>query len=158
MEEIDAAYAQLTQDLAVYEFTMKKIQIVVDTSGREVEAYKSLRDDLQDSMKRTEKDIAELKDRVAHERVVRQNKEEYAVLAKQVETFDSRSKTQTDKEAIEQDLLLLEEQQQKQMAKMEQRKKQMLLLLHLVEHLKKNMDDVDDVVGAGVGDVEMKDE
>ena len=30
MEEIDAAYAQLTQDLAVYEFTMKKIQIVVD--------------------------------------------------------------------------------------------------------------------------------
>ena len=164
MEEIDAAYHQMQHDLQVYEFNMKKIQVVVDTSVREVDAYKALREDLRDSMKKTELEISELKERVAHERVVRQNKEEYALLAKQVETYDSRSKTQSDNDAIQEDLKQLEEQTQKQVAKMEHRKKQMLLLLHLVEDLRKNMDDNGedfDTAGAtarGGGDVEMKDE
>jgi hypothetical protein len=141
MEDIDAAHGQFLKELSLYEFSMKKIQVVSDTSVREVEAYKALRDDLRDSMRKTETEIAELKERVAHERVVRKNKEEYAVLAKQVLQFDSRTKTQSDSAVIQEDLQQLEEQTQKQMAKMEYRKKQMLLLLHLVEDLKSNMDD-----------------
>jgi hypothetical protein len=68
---------------------------------REVDACKKLRDDLHSSMQKTEKDIGELKDRVAHERVVRQHKEEYALLAQKVTQYDSRSKTQSDNDAIQ---------------------------------------------------------
>ena len=167
MEDIDAAHSQFLKELSLYEFSMKKIQVVSDTSVREVEAYKELREELRDSMRKTEKEIGELKDRVAHERVVRQNKEEYAVLAKQVMQYDSRTKTQSDSAVIQENLQQLEEQTQKQMAKMEYRKKQMLLLLHLVEDLKSNMDDGGDdpdqaasaAAGGGQGgDVEMTDD
>ena len=81
--------------------SLKKIQIVADTSVREVDAYKKLREDLRDSMRKTESDISELKARVARERVVRQHKEEYALLAQQVTKFDHRSKTQRDNDAIQ---------------------------------------------------------
>lgn len=166
MEDIDAAHSQFLKELSLYEFSMKKIQVVSDTSLREVEAYKELREELRNSMRNTEKEIGELKDRVAHERVVRQNKEEYAVLAKQVMQYDSRTKTQSDSAVIQEDLQQLEEQTQKQMAKMEYRKKQMLLLLHLVEDLKSNMDDegedlevaAPEAAGDRGGDVEMTDE
>lgn len=167
MEDIDAAHSQFLKELSLYEFSMKKIQVVSDTSVREVEAYKELREELRDSMRKTEKEIGELKDRVAHERVVRQNKEEYAVLAKQVMQYDSRTKTQSDSAVIQENLQQLEEQTQKQMAKMEYRKKQMLLLLHLVEDLKSNMDDGGDdpdqaasaaAGGRQGGDVEMTDD
>lgn len=76
--------------------------------------------------------------------------------------YDSRSKTQSDNDAIQEDLKQLEEQIQKQGSKMELRKKQMLLLLHLVEELKTNMDDEgDEAEAAGVaggGDVAMKED
>lgn len=67
------------------ENSVQKIQIVADTAVREVDAGKKLRDELHKSMQKTEKDIAELKDRVAHERVLRQHKEEYALLAQKVQ-------------------------------------------------------------------------
>ena len=67
--------------------SVQKIQIVADTAVREVDACKKLRDELHNSMQKTEKDIVELKDRVAHERVVRQHKEEYALLAQKVYFF-----------------------------------------------------------------------
>ncbi len=48
-------------------------------------------------MERTAADIAVLKEQVAHERVIRANKEEYAILAKQAEKLPPRSKTEKDK-------------------------------------------------------------
>jgi hypothetical protein len=44
MEDIDAAYNQFSRDSALYEFSMNKIQIVADTSEREVLSYRTLRE------------------------------------------------------------------------------------------------------------------
>ncbi len=54
------------------------------------QAYKELQEELKVEMVKTEQEIEKLKDRVAHERVVRKNKEEYAALAKQVEVLAPR--------------------------------------------------------------------
>eukprot|EP00286_Rhodomonas_abbreviata_P005539 CAMPEP_0181339126 /NCGR_PEP_ID=MMETSP1101-20121128/29052_1 /TAXON_ID=46948 /ORGANISM="Rhodomonas abbreviata, Strain Caron Lab Isolate" /LENGTH=165 /DNA_ID=CAMNT_0023449999 /DNA_START=199 /DNA_END=696 /DNA_ORIENTATION=- len=110
----------------------------IDTSLREVEAYLELQEELKKEMLRTEEDIVKLKERVAHERVVRKNKEEYAALAKQVETLAPRKQTEKDRTVLVEQTSLLEEQTAKQTGTMELRKKQFQLLLHVVEELKKN--------------------
>jgi hypothetical protein len=84
VEECEAAYNMFVKDLALYEFSMGKIQVIADTNMREMDAYKELQDKLAGDMKRLSGEIETLKERVAHERVVRKNKEEYAALAKQV--------------------------------------------------------------------------
>lgn len=109
-EEIEAAHKQFLKDLALYEFGMSKIQVVADTSLREVQAYKSLQADLQSEMEKTSAEIEKLKERVAHERIVRKNKEEYTVLAKTVEHLPSRKQTEKDKTELQDQLIRLEEQ------------------------------------------------
>jgi hypothetical protein len=84
VEECEAAYNLFVKDLALYEFSMGKIQVIADTNMREMDAYKQLQEKLAGDMKRLSGEIETLKERVAHERVVRKNKEEYAALAKQV--------------------------------------------------------------------------
>jgi hypothetical protein len=74
-----------------------RIQVVVDTSIRECQAHKELQGEVAADMERTAADIAVLKEQVAHERVIRANKEEYAILAKQAEKLPPRSKTEKDK-------------------------------------------------------------
>ena len=44
MEDIDVSYNQFSRDGALYEFNMNKIQIVTDTSEREVLSYRTLRE------------------------------------------------------------------------------------------------------------------
>lgn len=158
---MDAAYQAFLNNLAVYEFNMGKIQVVADTSARDAQAYGEQQVQLKAEMERTEvqadcprrpsavagslragrgqADIAKLKDQVAHERVVRKNKEEYAALAsqvwrppagalprrlrpqpcalaadrrrcEQVEALPPRTKTERDKEAQQQQIARLEEQ------------------------------------------------
>ena len=74
--------------------------MVVDTSIRECHAHKELQAEINADIERTAAEIAVLKDRVAHERVLRANKEEYAILAKQAEKLPPRSKTDKDKVTI----------------------------------------------------------
>ena len=71
--------------------------MVVDTSERECQAHKELQAEVRADIERTAADIAVLKEQVAHERVLRANKEEYAILAKQAEKLPPRSKTEKDK-------------------------------------------------------------
>mmetsp|Transcript_27262 Transcript_27262/g.55676 ORF Transcript_27262/g.55676 Transcript_27262/m.55676 type:complete len:220 (+) Transcript_27262:272-931(+) len=137
-EEVDAAYRSFAKEVELFKFSMGKIQIIGDTSLREVEAYLELQEELKKEMLRTEEDIVKLKERVAHERVVRKNKEEYAALAKQVETLAPRKQTEKDRTVLVEQTSLLEEQTAKQTGTMELRKKQFQLLLHVVEELKKN--------------------
>eukprot|EP00961_Rhodomonas_salina_P184211 2487312-Rhodomonas_salina.2 len=91
-----------------------QIQVVADTSEREVDAYKEVQDKLKEQMVQTEGEIEKLKDRVAHERVVRKNKEEYATLAKQVETLAPRKQTEKDRAVLQEQINRLEEQTQTQ--------------------------------------------
>lgn len=84
VEEVESIYNMFLKDLALYEFAMGKIQVVADTNVREVAAYKELQGVLAGDMERLQGEIESLKVKVAHERVVRKNKEEYAALAKQV--------------------------------------------------------------------------
>lgn len=74
-----------------------RIQVVVDTSVRECQSHKELQAEVQRDIERTAADIALLKERVTHERVIRANKEEYAILAKQAEKLPPRSKTEKNK-------------------------------------------------------------
>lgn len=83
VEECEAAHNAFMKDLALYEFSMGKIQVVADTNLREVQAYQELQKMLKGDMERLTGEIDSLKVRVAEERVVRKNKEEYAALAKQ---------------------------------------------------------------------------
>lgn len=83
VEECEAAHNAFMKDLALYEFSMGKIQVVADTNLREVSAYQELQKMLKGDMERLSGEIESLKIRVAKERVVRKNKEEYAALAKQ---------------------------------------------------------------------------
>lgn len=130
--------------------------MVVDTSIRECQAHKELQGEVAADMERTAADIAVLKEQVAHERVIRANKEEYAILAKQAEKLPPRSKTEKDKAscitllilnctflhpnpqfgglnlqaALNEQLARLEEQTCVQTQKMELRKKQFQVRTH----------------------------
>jgi hypothetical protein len=90
VEECEAAHSAFMKDLAVYEFSMGKIQVVADTNLREVQAYQELQKMLKGDMERLTGEIESLKVRVAEERVVRKNKEEYAALAKQARISSSQ--------------------------------------------------------------------
>ena len=114
VDEVESSFQNFMKDAELYKFSMGKIQVVADTSEREVQAYKELQEELKLEMARTEEEIEKLKDRVAHERVVRKNKEEYAVLAKQVETLAPRKQTEKDKAVLQEQINRLEEQTQTQ--------------------------------------------
>mmetsp|Transcript_44055 Transcript_44055/g.104331 ORF Transcript_44055/g.104331 Transcript_44055/m.104331 type:complete len:217 (-) Transcript_44055:25-675(-) len=143
--EVEAAYQLFLKDAELYKFSMGKIQVVADTSEREVDAYKEVQDKLKEQMVQTEGEIEKLKDRVAHERVVRKNKEEYATLAKQVETLAPRKQTEKDRAVLQEQINRLEEQTQTQHQTLEMRKKQFMLLLHLVEDLKKGISEEEEL-------------
>jgi hypothetical protein len=119
LAEFEATYTQFLKDMTLFEFNMgrcvlsdapkpgisdfdgarclHRIQVVVDTSHRECQAHKELQAALHKDMERTAAEIELLKDRVAQERVIRANKEECAILAKQAEKLPPRSKTEKDK-------------------------------------------------------------
>ena len=86
-----------TRAICLTFFLFYRIQVVVDTSIRECQSHKELQTDVQRDIERTGAEIAVLKERVAHERVIRANKEEYAILAKQAEKLPPRSKTDKNK-------------------------------------------------------------
>ena len=104
-EEVQAAHQALTKDLAAYEFAMVKARTLIDTSGRQVGDYVQMSKAIEAEMAHTREDIERLTGQLQHERTVREQKEQYAALARRIKQYPPREQTRQEIEALESCLL-----------------------------------------------------
>ena len=103
-EEVQAAHQALTKDLAAYEFAMVKARTLIDTSGRQVGDYVQMSKAIEAEMAHTREDIERLTGQLQHERTVREQKEQYAALARRIKQYPPREQTRQEIEALESEM------------------------------------------------------
>jgi len=134
-EEVQAAHQALTKDLAAYEFAMVKARTLIDTSGRQVGDYVQMSKAIEAEMAHTREDIERLTGQLQQERTVREQKEQYAALARRIKQYPPREQTRQEIEALEGEIAALEEDGKGIASKLELRSKQFAAFMHSVHDL-----------------------
>ena len=133
-EEVQAAHQALTKDLAAYEFAMVKARTLIDTSGRQVGDYVQMSKAIEAEMAHTREDIERLTGQLEQERT-REQKEQYAALARRIKQCPPREQTRQEIEALEGEIAALEEDGKGIASKLELRSKQFAAFMHSVHDL-----------------------
>jgi hypothetical protein len=112
VEECEPLYQALLQEIDAYEFAVRKAEALIDTNVRQVADYDAMQQSVEAEMcavhvlasphppthrrraaarrSSTKADIDRLAVQLEHEKTVRQQKEQYAALAKKINAYPSR--------------------------------------------------------------------
>jgi len=82
VSESNIQYQILLKELALFEMGIDKARTICETTERELNSYNQMFVQREESIEQVKKDILVLKEELAQERRIRQNKEQYAQLAK----------------------------------------------------------------------------
>jgi THO complex subunit 7 len=93
-EECEKLYQGLLKELAAYEFGMAKAKNLVAVNVQQVASYESMEGEIGAEMTRTAAEIESLSRQLEEERTMRQQKEQYAALARRIQQLPPRAATE----------------------------------------------------------------
>lgn len=93
-EECEKLYQGLLKELAAYEFGMAKAKNLVAVNVQQVASYESMEGEIGAEMARTAAEIESLSRQLEEERTLRQQKEQYAALARRIQQLPPRAATE----------------------------------------------------------------
>jgi len=156
VSESNIQYQILLKELALFEMGIDKARTICETTERELNSYNQMFVQREESIEQVKKDILVLKEELAQERRIRQNKEQYAQLAKIIAERPPTSVTEKEIEQLQTDLASVTQDTTRTSSKLDLRTKQFQLFLHALSELQRELDD-DMVLPEQKQDVEMVD-
>lgn len=105
LEECEKLHQGLLKELAAYEFGMAKARILVAVNVQQVASYEAMEGEIGAEMSRTAAEIESLNRQLEEERTLRQQKEQYAALAKHIQQLPPRAATEREIESINTELV-----------------------------------------------------
>eukprot|EP00026_Physarum_polycephalum_P005270 Phypoly_transcript_05301.p2 GENE.Phypoly_transcript_05301~~Phypoly_transcript_05301.p2 ORF type:complete len:200 (-),score=33.42 Phypoly_transcript_05301:81-680(-) len=155
-DECYAQYQGLLKELATFEFGIKKAKLISETNEREMNKYHQTYAQREEAIAASKAEIAQLRTTLAAERIARQNKEQYAQLAKLIHERPPTNETEKEIEVLHGELAELTANAAKTNQKLEYRTKQFQLLLHALQDLQTDLT-AETVESAPSEDTEMTD-
>ena len=134
-EECGVLYQGLLKEIARYEFAVSKARSLIETNTRQVADYDQMRQVIEGDMGSTQTDIESLAGQLQEERKVRQQKEQYAALARQINQYPPREETQAEIHALSTELVSLKAEGEAAATKLELRSKRFAGFTHALHDL-----------------------
>ncbi|KAL1518944.1 hypothetical protein AB1Y20_003215 [Prymnesium parvum] len=134
-EAAEASYQTLIKELSAYEFSVSKASALVDTNLRQIQEYDQMQQRLDDEMASTRAELERLSAQLQEERLLRQQKEQYAVLARRINAYPAREQTQAEIAALNSEVAALEHEKGIIEGKLEQRSKRFAGFMHSLHDL-----------------------
>ncbi|GAM22773.1 hypothetical protein SAMD00019534_059480, partial [Acytostelium subglobosum LB1] len=139
-EQCQAAHQALLSELSLFEFQVQKATVLCDVNKKEMDYYSTLYSTRGQDIERVKAELVELKERLAHEKIQRQYKEQYLALYKLINDKPSIPDTEREIAKVKKELEAIMEQGTRTNEKLEMRTKQFQLLLHTVQELEQSLD------------------
>mmetsp|Transcript_148 Transcript_148/g.369 ORF Transcript_148/g.369 Transcript_148/m.369 type:complete len:223 (-) Transcript_148:10-678(-) len=130
VEECEKMYQGLLRELAAYEFGMAKARTMITVNVQQVASYEAMEGEIGAEMSRTSEEISALSKKLEEERTLRQQKEQYAALARRINQLPPRAATQQEIGALSSELETLRREGEELSATMADRAHAALWGLH----------------------------
>jgi len=140
-EECSAQYQSLLKEIARYEFAVLKARSLVETNTRQVADYDHMRSVIEADMTSTQSDIERLAGQLQEEIKTRQQKEQYAALARRINQYPPREQTQAEIQRHNEELSALKADDEGLAAKLELRSKRFAGFTHALHDLQLQLDE-----------------
>uniref|UniRef100_A0A7S4IFF2 THO complex subunit 7 homolog n=1 Tax=Prymnesium polylepis TaxID=72548 RepID=A0A7S4IFF2_9EUKA len=134
-EDAQQVYQTLLKELSAYEFSVSKAGSLVDTNLRQIAEYDGMQQRIDAEMASTRADIDRLEVQLREERVLRQQKEQYAVLARRINAYPARDQTQAEIGALNAEIGALKREGDVLGERVEQRSKRFAGFMHSLHDL-----------------------
>mmetsp|Transcript_847 Transcript_847/g.2548 ORF Transcript_847/g.2548 Transcript_847/m.2548 type:complete len:213 (+) Transcript_847:98-736(+) len=121
VEECEKMYQGLLRELAAYEFGMAKARTMITVNVQQVASYEAMEGEIGAEMSRTSEEISALSKKLEEERTLRQQKEQYAALARRINQLPPRAATQQEIGALSSELETLRREGEELSATMAER-------------------------------------
>eukprot|EP00658_Telonema_sp_P-2_P084968 TRINITY_DN9572_c0_g2_i2.p1 TRINITY_DN9572_c0_g2~~TRINITY_DN9572_c0_g2_i2.p1 ORF type:complete len:212 (+),score=78.94 TRINITY_DN9572_c0_g2_i2:176-811(+) len=131
---------ELRKELEFWDLSVGKAAIVAECNSKEVAEYSTLLGQIEKSIEDAKGEIGQLKEQLATEKRIRQNKEEYENIARLIHEFPARAETEKELSSLNEEISRLGEEQDALSSKMDMRSKQFYLLLHTVQDLQNSLE------------------
>jgi len=135
VEECEALHQALTLELAQYEFTVGRANVLIDTNVRQVSEYDVMQQNVEAEMSSTRADIERLTTVLEQERTTRRQKEQYAALARRIHAYPSRSDTQAEIERLNSEIASLKKESDSVSNALELRSKRFAGFMHALHDM-----------------------
>eukprot|EP01132_Coremiostelium_polycephalum_P011879 gene11879-14530_t len=143
LEKTQSAYISLVKELSNFELGIQKATIISDTNRDELTYYDSIYKQREIDIENVKKEITQLRERLAYEKVQRQYKEQYLALYKLINEKPTIEQTEREISQAQKELNEISEQTSRTNSKLDLRSKQFQLLLHTLSELEKNLEEDD---------------
>lgn len=140
-KDIAAAYECYCRDIVYYQLEMEKYAHSFDMCAREIEEYDALENDIESKITETQSAIEVLSEELMQQKKLRRHREECENLARVVNSVPSRSKTNRDINAVEEEIARLKDQIASKETQESVRVKQFKLLMQAIADLSKSIDE-----------------
>lgn len=140
---LEEGFALARTSLSLLEHAFDKAGAVVSMNEAELASYAELQSGIEQSIARTQEDIAASKLQLEEARRVKRNKQEYDMVASKVEALPSRAETAKKIAQVQSELEALEATRRASDEKLELRRRQFALLMHAAHDLQQTLEDAD---------------
>ena len=141
VEECQVLYQALLKEIARYEFAVSKARSLIETNQRQVTDYDQMRSVIEADMTTTQADIERLAGQLQEERKTRQQKEQYAALARRINQYPPRAETQAEIRALNEELSSLKAEGEALASKMELRSRRFAGFTHALHDLQLQLEE-----------------
>ena len=132
---------ELLKEIARYEFAVSKARSLIETNQRQVTDYDQMRSVIEADMTTTQADIERLAGQLQEERKTRQQKEQYAALARRINQYPPRAETQAEIRALNEELSSLKAEGEALASKMELRSRRFAGFTHALHDLQLQLEE-----------------
>eukprot|EP01130_Rhizamoeba_saxonica_P008802 TRINITY_DN3566_c0_g1_i2.p1 TRINITY_DN3566_c0_g1~~TRINITY_DN3566_c0_g1_i2.p1 ORF type:complete len:163 (+),score=48.86 TRINITY_DN3566_c0_g1_i2:214-702(+) len=127
--------------LDLFDFEVSKNENIRRSSMQDRDRYDEAHSTNYDTIETIKGDIAKLKEQLSQEKELKNNREQYKVLLKNIETYEKRAKIGEQINELIGELEELEDKSRQLDSILERRKKQFRLLMYSIKELQENIGD-----------------
>mmetsp|Transcript_5687 Transcript_5687/g.13845 ORF Transcript_5687/g.13845 Transcript_5687/m.13845 type:complete len:195 (-) Transcript_5687:262-846(-) len=138
-EECEKRYQMFLKELAIYEHSMSKAKVSLDTMAEENKAYDQNVRTINSQIQETKRKITSLKAELDSAQKERAHREECVALAKLINQLPSRAETKAKIEKETKDLEALQMERQELEKELDTRRKQFALFHHALTEIKQSL-------------------
>jgi THO complex subunit 7 len=135
-ENVESLYDQMVASLSHAEFGLLRNQFILDMNKMEQDNYDELYKRIDGEIEKAKRKIVESKLELQEARKIRKNRQEYDMLARQIQNYPDRAEMQATIKSLEEKLESLKKVDNEYVKKLEQRRKQFSVVLQALSSMK----------------------
>jgi THO complex subunit 7 len=136
IENAETLYEQMIASLSHAEFGLLRNQFILDMNKMEQDNYDELYKRIDGEIEKAKKKILDSKLELQEARKIRKNRQEYDMLARQIQNYPDRAEMQTTIKSLEEKLESLKRVDNEYVKKLELRRKQFSVVLQALSSMK----------------------